>query len=351
MRFKKLLIIILIGMAFILFTYFNANSVEERGKTEKQEEVTPQKEMIIPPEVSKVFDENVLTRQPRKDIPITYARTLYLPSIQNKLHTVFLFKMKNSDLGFQEKIEPFEIIPAEQEEPRVSSKMLTVNLNVFLRFYRLEGDNIKEILEEIYLPVSLEEEKESFNPEEENIYTIAYVLPPGNYLLALAVTSTGLIKIGTLYSEFSLPDPLSFERKLETTPIFFVKSIKQISQPETKVKIHRNSFYYSILQMEPKIENIFSPTDTPEIFYYIFGAKPVKPGTRKYNIEIKYIVKKGAEEVIKFAQKYTAPLISHPLPLSFQEKKLDPGKYTLEIEITENVSNLSTKKEVNFIIK
>jgi len=336
-------------VALLCFFIFSFSPIIAKEK--KQEKVPPQKENIIPPEIGKIFDENVITKKSQRDIPITYIRTLYLPSRDGKLYAIFLFKMKNSDLDFQEKMKSFEIVKSEQEEAEVVEEKLLANLNVFIRFYKMEEENIKEITKEIYLPTTLEEKKDNFDPEQENIYTIAYLFTPGKYLLALAVTTEDLSKIGTSYTEFVLPDPFSFLDKLETTPIFFVKSIKRVPSPETVVKMHKNSFFYSILEMEPKIENVFSPTATLDIFYYIFGAK-LDPETKKYNIEIKYSIKKDEEEFIKFTPQISpAPLISQPLPLSSLERKLEPGLYVLNIQITDNISEMSTKKEIPFEVK
>ena len=117
----------------------------------------------------------------------------------------------------------------------------------------MEKGKVKGIFKEIYIPYPVRADREGFNPEEENLYSIGNPLPPGDYLLALAFASTGLSDIGTTYIELSLPDSLSFQRRLETSPVFFVKSLQRISSPETEVKVHKNCFFYSVLKIEPKL--------------------------------------------------------------------------------------------------
>jgi len=251
-----------------------------------------------------------------------------------------------------------EVLYEEQEEAKTyelteedaASKMLFSDLDVFLRFYKMEKGKAKGIFKEIYIPYLLEAEREGFNREEENLYSICNALPPGDYLLALAFASTDLSDIGTTYIEFSLPDPLSFQRRLEASPVFFVKSLQRISSPETEIKVHKNCFYYSVLKIKPKLENIFHQGETPDIFYFIYGSRPNQE--KKFNIEIDYKVKKGKEDVIKYAtQTYSSPFISHPLPLKIGEKYLEPGQYTLEIKIKDKISNLSLKKDITFEVK
>lgn len=318
---------------------------QERPEAKEGEVEVSYQEIKIPSEVGEIFNENISTRVPRTDITVNYLRTLYFPAQENNVHAVFLFKLKNADLNFQEEAKTYELT-----EEDAASKMLFSDLDVFLRFYKMEKGKVKGMFKEIYIPYPLEVEREGFNPEEENVYYIGNPLPPGDYFLALAFASTDLSEIGTTYIEFSLPDLLSFQRRLETTPVFFVKSLQRIASPEREVKVHKDYFFYSVLRIEPKVKNIFYQGETPDIFYFIFGAFPNQE--KKFDIEIDYKVKKGKEDVIKYAtQTYSSPFISHPLPLKIGEKYLEPGQYTLEIKIKDKISNLSMKKEVPFEVK
>jgi GWxTD domain-containing protein len=329
--------------------------IQETGKAITTSQAKPEvkegevkvsyQEIKIPSEVGEIFDQNVSTKTPRTDIAITSLRTLYLPTQQNNVHAVFLFKIKNADLNFQEEART----PEQIEEDLVSQK-LSADLHVFLRFYKMEKGKAKEMLKEIYIPYLIEADKQGFDLEEENLYSIGDPLPPGDYLLALAFASTDLSEIGTTYIEFSLPDLLRFPKKLETSPVFFVESLQRISSPETEVKVHKNCFFYSVLKIEPKMENIFQQGETPDIFYFIYGARPNQE--RKFDLEIDYKVKKGKEEVINYAtQTYSSPFISHSLPFKMGEKYLEPGQYTLEMKIRDKISNLSLKKDVPFEVE
>ncbi|MCP2604620.1 hypothetical protein NLC29_00495 [Candidatus Aminicenantes bacterium AH-873-B07] len=293
-----ILIFFIFGMCFAL------------SKAEKK--TTEQEKIIVPKEVGVVFDQGILTRTPRPDIPIEFLKYYFFPARQNHVHIVFLFKMKNQDLGFQEiSIQPQKEESTEQEVPIE----LIADLNAFLRFYSLEDGNITEIYKEVYIPFQIKKKKEKYNPEEENIYTIGYPLPPGKYLLALAVTSIDLVKIGTLYKEFELPNQLKLKNELILTPIVFLKSYKRLPNVETLPTVHINSFRYSVLEIVPKLDLIFSKTEQPDVFYYIYGARP-NPQTNKYEIEVTYQILRGEKAVIKYKPTvFEIPLISHPLPL------------------------------------
>jgi GWxTD domain-containing protein len=318
---------------------------QERPEAKEGEVEVSYQEIKIPSEVGEIFNENISTRAPRTDITVNYLRTLYFPAQENNVHAVFLLKLRNADLNFQEEAKTYELT-----EEDAASKMLFSDLDVFLRFYKMEKGKVKGMFKEIYIPYPLEAEREGFNPEEENLYYIGYPLPPGDYLLALAFASTDLSDVGTTYIEFSLPDLLSFQRRLETSPVFFVKSLQRIASPEREVKVHKNFFYYSVLKIEPKVKNIFHRGETPDIFYFIYGARPNQE--KKFDIEIDYKVKKGKEDVIKYAtQTYSSPFISHPLPLKIGEGGLEPGQFILEIKIKDKISNLSLKKDIAFEVQ
>lgn len=310
---------------------------QKKPEVKKGEVVDSYEEIKIPSQVRQIFDQDILTRSPRTDISINYLRTLYLPAQQNNVYAIFLFKIKNADLYFQ-------------EETDLATEKLFTELDVFLRFYKMEKGKVGEVFKEIYIPYPVELDKEEYRPETENLYAIGDPLPPGEYFLAMAFASTDLSRIGTYYFEFFLPGPSSFREELDITPVFFLKSLQRISSPETEVNVHKNHFFYSVLKIEPKEENIFSQGETPDIFYFIYGARP--NWEKRFDIEIDYKVKKDGEEVIKYAtQTYSAPFISHPLPFDIGERHLDAGKYILEIRIRDNISSLSMKKEIPFEIR
>jgi hypothetical protein len=220
-----------------------------------------------------------------------------------------------------------------------------------------------EVVNEIYLPVNFQVENSSYEPDKQELYTTAYPFPPGNYILSMAIASQDLKKIGTQYFEFSLPDPLSSPDGLDTTPILFIKDIKRMPSPENRAEVHKDFFTFSTLQIEPNVERIFSPTDNFEVFFYVFGAQPSETG--KYDIDVGFEVLEGEELAIRFAPgKYQTPLVPQPLYLKQtliitseeegerrEKRDLGPGKYTLSLKITDNVSGKSETKTIDFEVK
>lgn len=329
----------------ILITLFSLSEVAGQKKKEKEEKI------YIPNEVKSIMKEGLMTRQSLQDLPFEIVRLLYLPAQQN-VHAVFLFKIRNADLDFTpdltEKGGAEKDRKYQPEEPQFHQ----TDFKIFAQFYGNKKENLGKLVRESYVPASFKEESSAYLPEKENIYSISYPLPSGDYLLALAVTSPDLSKIGLQYFEFSLPAILSSQDRLSLTPVFFMESFRQHENPEMITDVHRNSFVYSTLEIVPKIKNIFSQGENLDVFYYIYGCKP-EPGTNQYKIEIRYQVKKEEESIIKYREKsFPFPLISHPIPVLKEDNQPpEPGSYVLEITINDKISGFSHTENVEFEIK
>jgi len=293
MRTKKFLLAVLL---LFFFSSLLLSSISALPATQKNRKEAQAEKEFIPKEVKSVLLKDLKTRQARLDIPFSVFKHLCLPA-RNALHNIFFLKLKNSDLGFS----PLAPAPKKPEEKKEEKKeeaqpepsqpvQLMASFNVFLQFHLLENNIPTKIVKEVYVPGNFQVESTSYDPDKEEVYTIGYPLLPGNYLLAMAITSLDLTKIGTFYFEFSLPDAASITKKLETTPIFLVKEMKQMQAAETIVEIHKDFFTYSYLQILPNLESVIRPGDPLDIFFYIFGTQPNEQ--QKFNIETKYEVLK-----------------------------------------------------------
>jgi hypothetical protein len=358
----------------VLLSLFAPLSAANQKDKNKQAAKSKQ-QVFIPPEVKTVLQEGMATREGRKDIPVNIYESLFLPAQQN-YQIVFFMHIKNADLGYMPAASPTPAAPAEpkaeEEKPEAAQPavpaqetgMLEARFNVFLEFNRLEEGGQPQIVKEVYVPTTIQAEASSYNSEKEDMYSIGYPLPSGHYLLAMAVTSLDLQRIGTVYYEFTLPDASTFTKKLETTPIFFIKKFDRMDAPETHTVFHHDCFTYSFLKIVPNLEKIFTAGDNLDIFFFVFGARPVQPQQQEYSIEVNYEVKKGEEAAIRWAeQTYTSPLVSQPLPLKqtviiksqagerTEERDLTAGTYTLEIKVLDKISENSVTKTVDFEVK
>lgn len=325
------MVAVLMLFAFILFPFLT------EGKDK------PKEKIYIPPQVKKVMEEAVLKGKSRTDVPFSIVRNYYLPA-QDQNFIIFVFKAKNKDLM---------LLPFSEKERRKGidfAKVTSSKFNIFFWFYKLEGETPVPFKEQ-YVPVELNWDSGT-KPEDISTYTVCTIIPEGKYLLSMAITSLDLKLIGLVNYTFTLPAPLGFKENLALSPVFFVKSLKELPTPEIPPVVHKDYFVYSTLQLEPKLENVFSVGETPDIFYFIYGCSTKPDDPTKFNIEITYNVKKGDEYVIKFnPYVFEIPFISHQIPLQKEEgKNLEPGKYQLEIKIKDKVSEKELVENIDFEI-
>ncbi|MBN2346685.1 MAG: hypothetical protein JXO51_09880 [Candidatus Aminicenantes bacterium] len=312
--------------------------------------VTTPGQYFIAPQVAKVFDADAAGRTARADIPLSYLKTLHLPAQQNNVYPVFLFQVKNADLGFT----------AAADNPA----LLKASHMVFTRVYRLANGALGEIMKEHNIHFDLEEAQAAYRPEALNFYSLAGdIFPPGNYLLALALTTPDYGRIATAYAEFSLPDFSRLANELVTTPVFSVRSLQMMPAADSKMLVHKNSFVYNTLLLEPVLDNRFQASESLDLFYFILGARP--DAGNAVSLQITYRFTQDGKEINKLApQTVTSPIISQPIAFTFtevtkdakgketerQEKLLEPGDYVLEIEMLDSVSQAKGRQEFKFTI-
>lgn len=358
MKNKNLIIpVVLLGLVAFLTMAPALTAQEEQQAVQEQK-------VVIPDQVRTVLQQGAQTRQPRLDIPFSFLdKDLYLPA-QTNLHRVVFFKVKNADLGFVEPAQPAAKKEEAQEVTSFESKpnLLQSRNYVFLHYQQLDGNFAKEV----YIPLSIQVDGSSYDAEKEEIYTTGYPLPPGNYLLSMAIASPDLQKIGTQYYEFTLPDPMGYTEELGITPVFFIKKLDRMSAPETRSEIHRGIFVYSVLQVETSLDHVFTAGDNLDVFFFIFGAQANQQGLN--DIEVTYEVVQSEEKIIRYAvTNYDMALVSQPLPLKKtvlikttkegqtterqEQRDLEPGNYALSISINDKLSGKTLNQLVNFEVK
>lgn len=369
--------VIVVLLPFLSDSLLEAASARQGKPGEKSKQESKSDERIfIPKEVKAVIQEGLASRQGRQDIPFSLLEYLYFPAREN-LHTIFIFRAKNADLGFVPAVVP-QASPApadgtqksgqDQAPPAAqapaASSLLQAKIDVFLQFHQLQNGSPVKIVKEVYIPVVLEADGSSYDPEKLEWYSTAFPFPPGDYLLAMAIAppDPAFGKIGVSYMEFSLPDAQALGERLDMTPIVFIKQMDRMESPEMQSEVHKGYFTYSVLRVVPNMESVILPGETVEVFYFVFGCQPVTG--QKYDIEASYEVRKDDQAKIRWEnQAYDFALISQPLPMKqtllIKDDKgdrqeahdLEAGTYSLIIKLKDKVSGKTAEKTVGFEVK
>lgn len=335
------------------------------GPQSKKQPAKQQEKVYIPKEVKAIMQEGLATREGRQDIPFNIFKHLMFPAQEN-VFAIFFFKAKNKDLGFAPPTQAVVTL-GEEAEPAPEAGVLVANLYAFLQFLQTDKGGNARVYREVYIPWTVEEDAAAFDPDKEEWYSFGYPLPHGKYTLAMALTSTDLMTVGVGYQDFHLPGPADYKDRLETTPLFFVKSMEQIVEPEMRTLIHKGLFTYSVLNIVPNLEAAVAPGQTVDLFYFIFGAASKQEAGQppKSNIEAHYeILDHEGKLAIRWEeQNYDFFLVNQQLPLRqtvlikddegerTEQRDLPAGTYTMIVTLKDRTSGAETKKELPFEVK
>jgi len=366
MRVRSIIVPVLVAaVGFSLLTGLSAGQ-QDKPKEKSQAPQKAQERVFIPPQIKAVIQEGLAAKQGRQDIPVSIFYSLYLPTRDiGNFHSVFLMKIKNSDLGFAPPL-PAPPPPAPKKGPQEAvpqeAAELVANFNVFVQFNKIEEGVEPQVARELYVPATIQVPAAGFDAEKEDMYSLGYPMPFGRYLVAITIASLDLQKVGVAYTEIDLPDPARFTKELDTTTVFFIRQMDQMEGVEQRTFLHKDFFTYANFKIVPNVDKVFNPGDLLDIFFYIFGAQPNEQ--QQFQIEVNFEVKKGEESVIRWSpQSYTNPLVSQPLPLKqtvkitdekgerTEQRDLPAGQYTLVITITDKVSGNKGVKTVDFEMK
>lgn len=371
---KRLMVLVTI---LILAVGLMAAPQDKKSKNKgKDDQVPPPPpvKVYIPAPVKAVMEAGLTTRETRQDIPIAIFRSYAFPAADS-VHSIFLFKAKNSDLGFAPvapqapAVAPQPVPPAgprvqEAQTPPTAQEAapkLQAKLNVFLQFRAMENGAPGAIVKEVYIPLLLEEDAATYNPDQENWYSTGYPLLPGNYILSIAVTSLDLARIGTAYHEFTNP---SNAGALEIPPVVLIDNNKMeiLDTPETVVAVHKGFFTYSKVRVVPKTELSIVPGEKLYLFYFIFGTG--ENAEKKNDLEIAYEVTQDGKPAIRWApQTADAAIVCQELPMKQtvlikngkeekrEQRDLPAGTYVLNIKVTDKIKGTSTDKSIEFLVK
>ena len=102
-------------VTILVFGLFADLSQAAQDKNKDKQAAKQEEKVFIPPQVKTIMQEGMAARQGRQDIPFTIFKNFIFPAVQN-LHTVFLFKAKNSDLGYVPAAAPAAQAPAQGDQ-------------------------------------------------------------------------------------------------------------------------------------------------------------------------------------------------------------------------------------------
>jgi GWxTD domain-containing protein len=238
-------------------------------------------------------------------------------------------------------------IPTRQLTFKEASGVDTATLNVFARVTSLSGRVIQTFEDTLVddQPASLLQQSLGTS----QIYQKQVPLTPGLYKLDIVVKDVNSGNVGVVDTRLAVPR--FQEDTLSASSLILSDEIAPVSAKD----IGLGQFVIGDLKVRPKLDSTFTPADKMGVFLQIYNLK-VDDKTHKADASVEYRVMKDkeTEPVLKFT------VTSDKLPQHGEELtlansitlgSLPPGKYTMEIAVTDNLAKQTINPTTTFTVK
>ncbi len=280
-----------------------------------------------PPVKFKDLEAVVTSRLVRNQIAFDY-RWDYLRITSDTILVPISIQIPNKQLSFQEK-----------------DGIQSATMNLFARITTLSGRNVQTFEDPIVhdIPDSLlQQSLKGFS-----IYQKAVPLSPGLYRLDIVVKDVNSGNVGVVNTNLRVPR--YEDDKLSSSSLILADQIQRVSAKDIGV----GQFVLGDVKVRPKMDSTFATNDNLGIFLQIYNLK-VDEKTHKANASVQYRVMKDKTSVLKFdegsdqnGQRGDELTLEKALAL----KSLAPGKYKLEVQVTDNVTKESITPTADFTVK
>ena len=281
-----------------------------------------------PPEVKFKDLEAVVTSRIVRDQLHFNWRTDYLKVTNDTVLVPVTIQIPNSQLSFQSK-----------------DGIHSATMNIFIRVSTLTGRIVQTQEDPVSrdFPDSLYQQSLKL----QSIYQKAIPLRPGLYRLDLVIKDVQSGNIGVVNSRLQVPR--YEDEKLEASSLILADQIEHV--PAKQINI--GQFVLGSSKVRPRLEADFTTADKLGIYLQVYNLTPDEK-SHKSNATFKYTVKKGKDQVMQFKEtseemKQTGNqvTIERLLPLA----TLAPGKYSLEVNATDTLSNQTISRSAEFTVK
>ncbi len=281
-----------------------------------------------PPAVKFKDLEAVVTSRIVRDQVHFHWRTDYLKVTSESVLVPITVQIPNSQLSFQNK-----------------DGVHSATLNIFGRVSTLTGRIVQTFEDSVSrdFPDTLFQQSLKLS----SIYQKAVPLRPGLYRLDLVIKDVQSANIGVVNTRLAVP---RFEEdKLQASSLILADQIEHVPAKQ----IGTGQFVLGSSKVRPRLEADFTTSDKLGIYMQVYNLR-VDEKTHKASGTVQYVVKKGDQQVMTFKettqemkQSGEQITIERLLPLA----TLAPGKYTLEIQATDQLANQTVSRTAEFTVK
>jgi hypothetical protein len=219
------------------------------------------------------------------------------------------------------------------------------SLNLFARVTTLTGRRV-QVFEDVItreFPESLL--KQSLKGY--SIYQKALPLRPGLYRLDIVIKDVNSGNVGVVNTR--LPVPRYEEQKLATSTLILADSIERV--PAKQVGL--GQFVIGATKVRPRMDGTFTTDDRMGIFLQVYNLG-IDEATHRPSASIQYRILRDQQEVLKEVRRsedIENAGAQMTLEQSLMLASFQPGKYKLEIQVTDNITNQKVESSADFTVK
>jgi GWxTD domain-containing protein len=280
-----------------------------------------------PPVKFKDLESLVTSRVVRDQVHFTW-RTDFLKVTNETVLVPVTVQIPNNQLSFQAK-----------------DGVHSATMNVFGRVTTLTGRVVQTFEDAVSrdFPDSLFQQSLKL----QSIYQKAVPLRPGLYRLDLVIKDVHSGNVGVVNSRLAVHQ--YEDAKLDSSSLILADQIEHVPAKQ----IGAGQFVLGSSKVRPRLEGDFTTADKLGIYMQVYNLKADET-THKSNASFLYTVRKGDQQVMQFKETSAdmkqvgdQVTIERLLPLA----TLAPGKYTLEINATDSITNQTITRSAEFTVK
>jgi len=281
-----------------------------------------------PPEVKyKDLEALVTSRMVRDQVKFNY-RTDFLKVTNDTVLVPVTIQVPNNQLQFKNK-----------------DGVYSASLNIFGRVSTLTNRVVQTFEDSVTrdYPESLYKQSMKLS----SVYQKSLPLRPGLYRLDLVIKDVDSGNVGAVNTRLAVPR--YEDEKLEASTLILADQIEHVPAKQ----IGTGQFVLGSSKVRPRLDADFTTADKLGIYLQIYNLKGDEK-THKSNASFVYTVKKGDQQVMQFKEtsadmKQTGDqvTIERLLPLA----TLAVGKYTLEVNATDMLANVTISRTADFTVK
>lgn len=301
------------------------------GQTESQNEFTRLDQfakIFRPPEVKFKDLKAVVTSRISANLLPFDARTDFIRVTDQTVLTPVTVQVSNSDLQFQNK-----------------DGVMHGVLDIFMEISSLSGHIVNTFEKTLVLDVP-EHEFQLFQ-NHKSLWQEAIPLKPGRYKLSLVLKDDSNGHMGS--EELGVVVPTFGEELLTNSSLILADQI----QPLPTSQVGSGPFVIGGTKVRPSVNNQFTRDQRLGIYMQVYNLG-IDDKTHKPSLDVRYEVERDGKALVdqpedplnlkKASQQFT---VVKSMPL----KGLTPGKYTVQIKVTDNIKKQTVSPTATFEVR